>query len=153
MAAYSFLDVLCTIAGPGGTISIGQQEAGVADEGISVSYMEDKNTMVVGADGTPMHSLHAGMGGTCHIRLQKTSPVNNQLQQMFDYQRMSAAYWGQNTIKIDNFVEGDNVTCQLAAFKKEPDFANPKIAGTCEWIFDVGVITEVINAGPAVTSP
>lgn len=151
MAAYSFLDVLVTVVGPGGSISLGQAEAGVADEGVSVSYLEDKNTMVIGSDGTPMHSLHAGMGGTVHIRLQKTSPINNQFQQMFDYQRLSAAYWGINTIKIDNLVEGDNVTCQLAAFRKEPDFSNPKIAGTCEWIFDTGVIIEVLNAGPAVS--
>lgn len=151
MTAYSFLDVLCTIIGPGGSVSLGQDEAGVADEGISTSFVEDKNTMVTGADGTPMHSLHAGQGGAVHVRLQKTSIINNQLQQMYDYQRLSAAYWGQNTIVISNFVMGDNATCQVCAFKKLPDFNNPKIAGTVEWIFDAGIITEVFNAGPAVT--
>ena len=152
MSAYSFLDVLATIVGPGGSISLGQDQAGIADEGISTSYVEDKNTMVTGADGTPMHSLHAGQGGTVHVRLQKTSLLNNQLQQMFDYQRLSGAYWGQNTIIVSNFVLGDSATCQICAFKKLPDWSNPKIAGTMEWIFDAGVITEIFNAGPGVSS-
>ena len=150
MASYSFLDVQCTLVGPGGNVSIGQDEAGVAEEGIVVMHGEDKNTMAIGADGTPMHSLAASNAGQVIIRLQKTSGINNILMDMYNYQRLSSAYWGQNTILVSNFVLGDNAACQVCAFKKAPDFSNPKIAGVVEWQFDAGRISEIFNAGPAV---
>ncbi len=152
MGVYSFKDVLCTVSGPGGeSIRIGQALAGVSDDGISVVAAEDKNTMAIGADGTPMHSLHAGDPATITIRMQKTSPVNAMLMQMYNYQRMSGAYWGQNTIVVSNFVLGDQVTSQAVAFKKVPDYNNPKIAGVVEWVFDAGICFEFINEGPAVS--
>ena len=151
MSAYSFMDVVASIIGPGGSISLGQAEAGVSDEGITVTHSEDKSTMSVGADGAVMHSLHAAEPGTVSIRLQKTSPSNNLLMSLYNYQRLSSLYWGTTTIVVSNPVLGDTATCVKCAFKKAPDFANPKIAGTVEWMFDVGNIHEVLVAGPAVT--
>ena len=85
MATYSFLDVTASIAGPGGNFSLGNG-SGNSEEGITVTMTEDKNTMTIGADGSAMHSLHAGKSGTVSVRLLKTSPVNKQLMTLYNYQ-------------------------------------------------------------------
>lgn len=139
MFTYSFLDVQASIVGPGGSFSLGSG-AGVAEEGITVAMTEEKNTMMVGADGTPMHSLHAGKSGQVTVRLLKTSPVNNQLAQMYALQTASASLHGANVVTIKNGVTGDQITCRAVAFKKFPDQNNAKDAGINEWTFDAGVI-------------
>ncbi|HHD9887370.1 TPA: phage protein [Yersinia enterocolitica] len=63
MSTYSFMDVTASITGVGGSFDLGYGAA-VAEEGITTSMIENKNTMTIGADGEGMHSLHAGKGGT-----------------------------------------------------------------------------------------
>jgi hypothetical protein len=142
--AYSFLDVQATIAGPGGSFNLGNG-AGNAEEGIDIEMVEDKNTMTVGADGTPMHSLHAGKAGTVTVRLLKTSPVNAKLQAMYDLQSQSSSLWGQNVISINNTASGDNVGCRSVAFKKSPKNAYAKDGGSNEWVFDAGAIDSILG--------
>ena len=72
---YSFEDVQATITGPGGTISLGAG-AGNAQEGISVEFIDDKDNMLMGADGSGVHSLRASNAARILVRLLKTSPVN-----------------------------------------------------------------------------
>jgi hypothetical protein len=69
------MDVTATLAGPTGDIDLGYGSAN-AEEGITVTMTEAKNTMTIGADGEVMHSLHAGKAGTITVTLLKTSPVN-----------------------------------------------------------------------------
>jgi hypothetical protein len=142
--AYSFLDVQATITGPGGSFNLGTG-AGVAEEGIDIEMSEDKNTMTVGADGTPMHSLHAGNAGTVIVRILKTSPVNAKLQAMYDLQRTSSALWGNNLITINNTASGDNDGCRAVAFKKQPKNTYAKDAGINEWSFDAGFIDQILG--------
>jgi len=142
--AYSFLDVQATITGPGGSFNLGNG-AGAAEEGIDIEMTEDKNNMTVGADGTPMHSLHAGKSGTVTVRLLKTSPVNAQLQAMYDLQSTSSALWGNNIITINNTASGDNDGCRAVAFKKQPKNAYAKDGGTNEWQFDAGYIDQILG--------
>ncbi|AHX12941.1 hypothetical protein CH75_06520 [Dyella jiangningensis] len=142
--AYSFLDVQATIVGPGGSFNLGNGAAN-AEEGITVEMVEDKNTMTIGADGTPMHSLHAGKAGTVTVRLLKTSPVNAQLQAMYDLQSVSSAVWGQNVISINNKASGDNIGCRYVAFKKVPNNTYAKDGGTNEWVFDAGAIDSILG--------
>ncbi len=146
VGAYSFLDVNAAIVGPGGSFSIGSG-AGAAEEGISVAMTEDKNTMVTGADGTPMHSLHASKSGTVTVRLLKTSPTNAKLSMMYSMQTASAAAHGLNTITIANPISGDSITCVMCAFKKFPDNAYAKEAGHYEWVFDAGIIDTSLGGG------
>ena len=68
MNTYSFLEVQAAIIGPGGVINLGAG-AGVADEGISVDPTAEMNTMMVGADGSGQHSLHADKSGRLVVRL------------------------------------------------------------------------------------
>lgn len=143
MATYSFLDHTATIVGPGGSFNLAAGAA-TSEEGVTITRTDDKNTMMIGADGSVMHSLHAGKPGLATIRLLKTSPVNAQLSQMYALQTTSSALHGQNTLTLRNSVTGEIVTCQQCAFKKFPDLTYAKDGGSNEWQFDVGVVDALL---------
>lgn len=149
--AYSFLDVGCSIVGPGGAFSLGN-EAGAAEGGISIEMTEDKDTMSIGADGAPMHSLHAGQGGTVTVRLQKVSATNALLSAMYALQTATSANHGRNTIVITDFSRGDAITCMFCAFRRQPANTFAKDGNVIEWQFNAGYIFETLGAGAAVIS-
>ena len=97
MSAYSFLNVVAAIAGPSAAFNIGAG-AQVAEQGITIAPNEDKNSMIIGADGRGQHTLIASNGGLITVRLLKVSPVNGQLQLAYDVQAASSALWGQKII-------------------------------------------------------
>ncbi len=136
--------------GPGGAFSIGS-DAGVAEGGISIELAEDKDTLVIGADGSPMHSLHAGQGGTITIRLLKVSAQNFLLSTMYAFQSSSSALWGLNTIVISDTSRGDVVTCMQSAFRRQPPNLWAKDGNIIEWPFNAGRIFELLGAGTTVT--
>lgn len=144
MGTYSFLDVQASIVGPGGSFQIGSG-AGAAEEGITIADAEDRNTMMVGADGQGMHSLHAGKSGNISIRLLKTSPVNAQLEALFNMQSQSSATWGQNVITVSDSARGDFIVCRQAAFVKRPDIVYAKDGNTNEWTFAAIKIDRVLG--------
>ena len=146
MATYSFQDVVAAISGVGGSINLAAG-AGVAEEGITIESMEDKNVMTVGADGSGMHSLVANESSTVTIRLLKISPVNKQLQEMYNQQTKSSANHGRNTITVRDAVRGDNITLTEAAFKKRPTTNYAKEGGIVEWTFDAVKTTTVLGSG------
>lgn len=145
MSTYSFLDVVASMVGPGGAVNLGQG-AGSAEEGISIEPAEDIDGMVIGADGTPMHSLYANKSGTVTVRLQKTSPVNQKLSQMYAFQTASGVNHGQNTISIGNMATGDSITCQQVAFKRAPTINYAKDGGLNEWTFNAGIIDRTLGS-------
>jgi hypothetical protein len=145
---YSFIDVAATITGPGGSFSLGYG-SGNAEEGISLAMTEEKNTMTVGADGSVMHSLHAGNSGTVTLRFLKTSPTNQQLAVMYDLQRVSSALWGQNTIVVSNPARGDQISCTQVAFQRWPNVSYAKDGGIQEWAFHAGAINGILGDGTA----
>jgi hypothetical protein len=144
MPTYSFIDTHCAITGPGGVVNLAQG-AGAAEEGIDIEATEDINTMIIGADGTAMHSLHANKSGHITVRLQKTSNVNQQLSLMYALQTQSSSSHGQNTITLANTKSGDVITCQQVAFKKAPPLKYGKEAGFNEWTFDAGIIDRTLG--------
>ncbi|HCB1001035.1 DUF3277 family protein [Klebsiella michiganensis] len=144
MSTYSFLDVSASLAGPTGLVELGYGSAN-AEEGITVTMTEAKNTMTIGADGEVMHSLHAGKSGTITVTLLKTSPVNKKLSLMYNAQSLSSATWGNNVIVIRNKASGDTCTARSCAFQKQPDWNNPKVAGTVAWVFDCGKIDQLLG--------
>ena len=146
MAVYSFLDVQASIVGPGGTFAIGSG-AGAAEEGITVNMTEDKNTMTIGADGSGMHSLHAGKSGTVTVRLLKTSPTNSKLSALYNFQTAASINHGLNTITVSNPAMGDIIICSQAAFKKFPDNKWSKDGNILEWEFDVISIIDLLGNG------
>jgi hypothetical protein len=149
MTVYSFKDVKAAIDGPGGNFPLCGDEAGAAKEGITVSQLNDDNTMTSGADGSWMHSLNNDASGTVTVRLLKASTVNAQLENLRSHQRSSSANWGKNTITIRNVVSGDSVTCKGVAFKRVPDLTYAAEGGTVEWVFDAGKITRKLGTGAA----
>lgn len=145
MATYSFLDVHAALVGPGGAVNLGKGAAN-SEEGITIEATEDVDTMTIGADGTPMHSLHADRSGSVTVRLLKTSPVNQQLAQMYAFQTADSASHGQNTISIANNRTNDVISCQQVAFRKAPSLTYAKEGGTVEWQFNAGIIDRILGA-------
>jgi len=90
--SYSFIDVNASITGPGGTFALG---SGAAEEGITIDQADDKTSLIMGADGSGMHSLHAAANGIVTVTLLKTSPVNQLLMAMYNLQSAPAALTGQ----------------------------------------------------------
>ena len=145
-STYSFLDVLATIAGPVASFSLGSG-AGVAREGITITFNEDKNMLVTGADGKWMTSLRASRSGSAIVRLLKTSPTNALLNQMFNYETTSSAYSGNDIITITDPVRGDTTTLQGVSFKKAPDVVYSEDGNIMEWSFNAGRIDTVLGDG------
>lgn len=150
MATYSFLSVQAEINGPNGRVTLGNG-AGAAEEGISITQTERRNTMTVGAGGDGMHSLHAGRSGTVTVRLLKTSPTNALLMSMSNADHASAANHGQNVIVIRDVDRGDVISCAECAFANKPDLSFAKVGNTVEWTFDSVRIDYILGVGtPAV---
>lgn len=151
MTAYSFLDVQGAISGPGGAFSIGS-DAGNSDEGVEASYTNEKDTMTTGAGGAAMHSLRASNAGKITISLLKTSRVNAQLSQLYNYQTQSSANWGQNTVTFGDVARGDLITAKEVAFVKHADMAYKVEGGMMVWEFNVGHLTIKVGTGtPSIT--
>lgn len=149
---YSFLDVTATLSGPGGSIVLGYG-AGVASEGINITHIDEKDTMVTGADGDVMHSLHAGMSGRISVRLLKTSPTNRSLNALFNAQRSGAgANWGQNTLVVGNAASGDNIVGTKMAFVKHPDIVMATEGNVVDWEF-IGIVVPELGAGFPAANP
>lgn len=142
--AYSFTDVAATLVGPGGIVSLGNG-SGAAEEGITIEQIEDKDTLTIGADGTPMHSLHAGRHGNVTVRLLKTSSSNAILQAMYDFQQLSSLFWGQNTLVVTHVASGDLASARSVAFRRAPTITYAKDGGTNEWGFNAGLIDRVLG--------
>ena len=143
---YSFLNVVATIAGPGGILNIGAG-ASVAEEGITIEPTEDKNVMTIGADGKGQHSLVASNAATVTVNLLKTSPVNAALMIMYDLQSTSSALWGQNAITVVDSGRNDLNVIQSAAFKKKPTISYKKDGEFMVWTFDGITANSVLGAG------
>ena len=146
MAVYSFKDITAALEGVGGSINLGNGAA-IAEEGITVEPVEDKNVMTVGADGAGMHSLIANDSSTVTVRLLKTSPVNAQLQQMYNQQTLSAATHGKNTLTIRDVARGDVLVFSGVAFKRRPALNYAKEGGTVEWVFDALRTSQTLGVG------
>jgi hypothetical protein len=143
---YSFEDVQATLQGPGGSVSLGAG-AGNAQEGISFEFLDDKDAMLIGADGSVVHSLRASKAARATVRLLKTSPVNAMLSQMYNTQIQSSALWAQNTLTVSNAVTGDDFPCSEVAFQKFPKVDWGQDANFNEWMFNVGKADPMLGAG------
>jgi hypothetical protein len=144
MYAYSFLNISGTITGAGGTVSITN---GAAEEGIEVSSVADKNTMLAGADGTVQHSLAASKAAVCTVRFLKEGINNTILQAMYNWQTTNSRDHGRNTIILTDSARGDFLALRNVAFKKAPTYIFAKDAGIMEWTFDVGQLDTILGIG------
>jgi hypothetical protein len=144
MAAYSFQNIVAAILGPGAAFNLGVGAA-VAEEGITIAPNEDKNSMIIGADGKGQHTLIASNGGLITMRFLKTSPTNGFLQLAYDLQSQSSALWGQNLITIADSARLEITTCQACAFKKKPEIVYDKAGPMIEWTFDSLAINSVLG--------
>lgn len=144
MSTYSFLDFSASIVGPGGAFDLGYG-SGNSEEGVTVTMTEDKNTMTIGAGADVMHSLHAGKSGSITVTMLKTSPTNAKLSALYNAQSLSSATWGNNVITLRNSASNDVCVARSVAFKKQPDWQNAKDGGTVSWVFDAGLIDQLLG--------
>ena len=144
---YSFIDVKATLVddATGANLPIGSG-AGVAEEGITISQVDNVGHMQIGADGSFMQVLQATRGARLTLRLLKTSPLNAQLMALVEVQRTSGALWGQNSILITNINTLDEITAAGCAFEKIPDNNYDKTGKMLEWTFLVGDSTQVLGS-------
>jgi hypothetical protein len=144
MPTYSFMDVQASLVGPTGTVSLGYGAA-AAEEGISIDMAGDKNSMMIGADGEGMHSLHADKSGTVTVRLLKTSPTNAVLMAMYDAQTLSSAIHGKNIITVTHSQSGDITVARSCAFKRKPNLSYKKDGDVVEWSWDAIKIDTILG--------
>lgn len=131
---YSFLNVQCSLIGPGGAITLGNS-SGAAEEGITIEASGDIGTLTMGADGSGQFSLHADKSGKITVRILKANPTNKQLSAMYAIQTSDGALYGQNIITLTDTLRGDAITCSQVAFTKAPSLSYGKEAGMLEWDF------------------
>lgn len=144
---YSFLDVAVSLTGPGAAgLQLGNG-AGVDDEGITVEMSEDKDTQVIGADGSVQHNLHAGKGGTIAIRLLKTSPLNQALALLYAAQTNVSSLHGKNVIVVTDIQRGDVISARAVAFARLPSAVYNKDPRFMEWRFNAGIIDMLFGSG------
>lgn len=145
MATYSFLSVQATLSGVGGVVSLGST-SGAAKEGLSIDYVEDKASTLVGADGSIMQSLRASNVARVSVRLLKTSPANAPLSIMYNLQRLTPQAWGNNVMVISDINRGDIFSGSSVAFVKFPAIAFGEEAGVNEWAF-IGSFLNLLGTG------
>lgn len=143
---YSFLNVVASIVGPNGAFALGS-DAGVQDEGITLEFVDPKNTTTAGADGSWMHSLHASKVGKISIRFLKNSPTNALLSAMYNADTSNPASHGQNVIAVTDLGALDVGTGQGCAFEKHPNVVYSKDGQMLEWTFDVGQLDLMLGDG------
>lgn len=146
MASYSLQNVLATISGPGGLVPIGSGAA-ISDEGLSIEMVDKKNTMIIGGDGSGVHSLHASKAASIKIRLMKTSPENAALTVMYNLQTLNSAIWGQNVLIVTDPIRGDDYSCTQVAFAKFPGITWSKDPNVNEWDFDAIEADPILGIG------
>lgn len=145
MAAYSFLNIMGAIAGPGGAFNLGSG-SGAAEEGITFSNVEEKDLATMGADGTLMHTLRASDLAKCTVNLLKTSPVNALLSAMYNFQKGNPALWGVNVLTVSDVSRGDVESFSQAAFLKPSDNTYDKDGKMMTWEF-LGLRNNQLGAG------
>jgi hypothetical protein len=146
MATYSFVDTKATLVGAGGTALLGDGAA-AAKEGITAEFLEDKDNMLVGADGAYIHSMRASKAGRVTVRLIKSSPMNAALSAMYLAQTLSTRLWGKNLLTVTNIVTGDNYLCRGVAFQKHTGVTWAEDANYNEWAFNVGHMDPILGVG------
>lgn len=146
MASYSFQDVNATIAGAGGSAILGNG-ASPAKEGITCEFIEEKDNMLIGADGSGVHSLRPSKAGRITVRLLKSSPVNALLTAMYNAQILSTRLWGKNVLNVTNIVTGDVYVCRSVAFTKMPSVTWAEDVNTVEWVFNCTEMDPILGIG------
>ena len=123
-----------------------------ADEGFSWSFAENANEQSGGPDGSAMNSFVASRRGKLAIRLQKVSPINALLSDMYTADRANGGVtWGQLVFTHRDVVRGDLIIGSQGAYTKFPNVNAQRVGGNMDWEFDIGIINPTLGPGqPAV---
>lgn len=125
MSTYSFNEISASLIGPGGAISL-RYVSGNTNEGITIAKAggNDKS-------------------GTITLAYDRKSPVNAQLQALYDAQSLDARLRGRNLITLTNPATGDVTACRSCAFSEVPDLSKN---GIMRWVFSASKIDTILGA-------
>lgn len=146
MGTYSFINIVAVLSGPGGNFQLGYG-SGNAKEGLTFEMLDDKDKMDVGADGSIMHSLRASDAGKATVRLLKTAPTNRALSQLYNFQKSSSIFWGQNLLRVQDVVRGDVIACEDLAFARQAPVTYGEDGETMEWTFFGRIPAMLLGSG------
>lgn len=145
--AYSFLNALAGYTDTLGNMIDMSTGNGIAEDGITVEYEEDKVTITRGADGDWMYNLHAASGGTVTVRCLKTSRLNYDLSRLYIATSNSSANVGTGTITGGDALRGDSFTAVGCQLRRHSTTTMAKEGGTNEWVFMVGKLSVKLGVG------
>jgi hypothetical protein len=116
MTTYPFNQFRVKITDPtGSSFPLGTN----AEENITMEE-PPRSSQQIGPDGSAMTSVYADKSGTATVRLRNASPVNSQLEALYDQQKRDSTQYGQNTITISDMDSNVLMTCTGAAFASLP---------------------------------
>jgi hypothetical protein len=144
---YSFQYFNATIVGLGGIGIALADGSGAAEGGISFNFKQDKNHQTGGADGSVMNTQIQLNMGEATARFMQTSPINAQLDQMYQQQVVSGIGWGANVISGFDSSSGSTVKATGVAFKRQPGLVYAMNGAVLEWQFDIAQLYIVRGAG------
>lgn len=136
--AYSWNDVVITIAGPGGVLTIGKGTGG-ADGGVKITQLSDVNVFEQGLGDTGMHHKQETSAKTIEINMLAGSDENLTLRTMYNVQKAGdSAVWGVNVITIKTRLPGSTIgVYNECAFRSLPEVSLANQAAPLVWTFDV----------------
>lgn len=125
-AAYSFLDLVCIVAG----IPL----YGFADgnDAIIVKRRNPVGTLTVGSDGFGTFAKNADKSYEITIKLMDTSPSNAVLQDILDTSDFIGTVFVP--VQIQNLSALDSVNCAGATVSVQPDLQAGKDSNVREWV-------------------
>jgi hypothetical protein len=131
-AAYSMKNVAIVIDG--------QMVLGLwdGDDAVQVAPITEVGTMMVGADGSSIFSVHANEGATITVRLQHTSPAHRQLMQKLQRQRAVGCRQLGFPISILDVCSNEGGATDAAFIQAAPNDQKGVNAAAREWVLVTG---------------
>ena len=136
--AYSWNDVVMTITGPGGTLTIGKGTGG-ADGGVKITQMSDVNVFEPGLGDTGMHHKQETSAKSIEVNMLAGADENLILRTMYNIQKSGdSSIWAENVITIKTRLPGMTIGVYTGcAFKTLPEIGLANQAAPLVWTFDV----------------
>ncbi len=126
-SVYSSLHVQATLNG------LSVQGLWDGDDAISIAPGVDRGTLLVGAQGDGLFSIHADRSATISIKLQHTSPTHRLLTQLDIAQQAGQGVIGFPFDLIDT-ASGEGGSSDRVFIRQAPTVAHGKAAAMREWV-------------------
>lgn len=144
---YTFLNAIAGYTDSLGNMLDFSAGNGVAEEGMTIEWDEDKVSITRGADGDWMYNLHAASGGIFTIRALRTSPLNYYLSNIYTKTTAGGATVGTGIITGGDVQRGESFNCVGCQIRRHSAFTSAKEGPGLEWVFLVGKLSAKLGIG------